>query len=77
MLSRGGAPIAVVNIPVVVVQAGGVAAVAVYRQSWTFQLWRRGKFGVQTARKPSSFHGCSFQQFLRRELTGDELNLSQ
>ena len=39
------------------------AAVAVYRQSSTFQLWRRGKFGVQTARKLSTFHGCSFQCF--------------
>ena len=74
----------VVDIPVVVVQTvhgevpqlqffdsrrnSSCAAVAVFRQSSKFQLWRRGSLRLQTARKPSTFHGCSFFHSFRSEL---------
>ena len=41
--------------------ACGVAEVAVYRQSSTFQLWRRGKFGVRENRRLST--GTVFSSF--------------
>ena len=71
MLSRGSTGYSsstVVDIPVVVVQTafGGVAAVAVHRQSSTFHLWRRGKFGVADLRENRRLStGAVFSDFLR------------
>ena len=65
----------VVDIPVVVVQTalGGVVAVAVHRQSSTFQLWRRGNWGCKLRENRRLSTGAVFssavsQQFFRGKL---------
>ena len=71
VLSRGGARYCssstVVDIPVVVVQTvhGELPKMHLFDSRRNSSCGAEASLGLQTARKPSTFHGCSFQQFLR------------